>query len=59
MNVLLAPVAVLGLALLRTRQQVSHNAPDSGSSNPSPKQAFPTLGSLGARSEASSMLRPA
>ena len=57
MNVLLAPVAVLGLALLRTRQQVSHNPP--GSLSPSSQQVFATLGSRDARSEASSMLQPA
>jgi hypothetical protein len=58
MNVLLAPVAVLGLAVLGAAQQARHNASNSPSSNFSSEQAPAALGSPNVRSQASSMLKP-
>ena len=56
MNVLLAPAAVLGLAVLASRQ-ASHNGSNSSSLHSDSGQASATLGSSN-RPLASSMLQP-
>ncbi len=59
MNVLLAPIAVVGLsACLALRQARQNAASNSPSSNFSSEQAPAALGSPNVRSQASSILKP-
>ncbi|MFM7457604.1 MAG: hypothetical protein ACKO3R_02940 [bacterium] len=59
MNVLLAPVAVFGLAVLGAARQVQHNSSNSLPSNFSSEQSSAALESSDYRSLASSISQPA
>jgi hypothetical protein len=59
MNLAIPFIAAGALAALGALRQVTHNGSDSGSLNPSPRQALATLEPSNNRSQASFMLKPA
>jgi hypothetical protein len=59
MHLVIPFIAAGTLAAFGAFRQVTHNAPDSRSLNPSPQQALVTLKPSNNRSQASFMLQPA
>jgi hypothetical protein len=59
MNLAIPFIAAGALAALGALRQVTHNGSDSGSLNPSPRQALATLEPSNNRSLATSMSQPA